>query len=398
MPPSTSTGFSQTPILVTGVSLVSALGESSTSSWQNLCAGQTGIKTQQPYPELNSYPLALIGEHPAACLEILDQLLQALLEDANLHLPLANCGVVIGSSRGFQQQWEAWLRANSGTRRDFANTFDGQAWWQSLPQALGLQVAKKIKTPAPVLSPSAACATGIWAIAHGKLLIESGQCQQVIVGAVESPVTPLTLAGFHRMGALSSTGAYPFDQARDGFALGEGGALLLLETLESAQQRQAKIYGQVSGVGLTADATFLTAPHSQAEGMINAVKMALSQTQLSATEVDLIHAHGTGTPLSDQAEARWIETLCPQALVSGSKGATGHTLGAAGSMAAIFSLLALRNQTVFPTVGLRNPEFNLKFVTTAQAWPLKTVLTCSYGFGGQNAVVAFQKWRDAPSV
>lgn len=341
---------------------------------------------QQSYPELPAVPLGLIHNQPALGLPLLDQLLQALLTDASLTSPLKNCGIVIGSSRGQQQQWEAWLRQGA------IHDLDLGAWWASLPQSLALRAATTLQTQAPVLSPTAACATGIWTIAQGVLLIQAGHCQQVIVGAVETPITPLTLAGFRRMGALSQTGAYPFDRDRDGFALGEGGALLLLETQTAAIARQAKIYGQVSGMGLTADATYLTAPHDHSTGMLQAVKMALSQAKQTAPEIDLIHTHGTATPLNDQAEARWITQLCPETLVSGSKGATGHTLGAAGSIASVFSLLALRDQIAFPTVGLRTPEFDLNFVTTAQAQPLNTVLSCSYGFGGQNAVVLLQKW------
>lgn len=365
------------------MSLVSALGQSAEESWQRLCLGQSGLAVQQPYREHPPLPLGLINHQPTTCLTLLDYLLQALLTDANLCAPLPHCGVVIGSSRGLQHRWEAWLRL----RHDSVEDLDLGAWWASLPQSLALSAAQHIQTHAPVLSPTAACATGIWTIAHGTLLIESGQCQQVIVGAVETPITPLTLAGFRRMGALCQTGVYPFDRYRQGFALGEGGALLLLETQASAIARQAKIYGQILGVGLTADGVSLTAPDHQARGMLSAVKTCLSQARLSATEIDHIHAHGTGTQLNDQAEAQWIQQLCPDVPVSGSKGATGHTLGAAGAMATVFSLLSLRDHVLFPTVGLAKPGFDLNLITHLQARPLERILCCSYGFGGQNAVI-----------
>ncbi|MDS3860496.1 beta-ketoacyl-ACP synthase [Thermosynechococcaceae cyanobacterium BACA0444] len=374
---------SQAPIVVTGISLVSALGHSAEGSWQRLCLGQSGLQVQQPYPEHPPLPLGLIHRQPTGCLTLLDQLLQALLTDTNLCPPLPHCGIVIGSSRGLQYQWEAWLRL----RHQGGHDLDLGAWWASLPQSLALSVATKLQTQAPVLSPTAACATGIWAIAHGILLIKSGQCQQVIVGAVETPITPLTLAGFRQMGALCQTGVHPFDRQRQGFALGEGGALLLLETQASAIARQAKIYGQILGVGLTADGLYLTAPDHQARGMLSAVKTCLTQARLSATEIDHIHAHGTGTRLNDQAEAQWIQQLCPDVPISASKGSTGHTLGAAGAMATVFSLLSLRDHVLFPTVGLRNPAFDLNFITSLQARPLEKILCCSYGFGGQNAVI-----------
>jgi len=284
----------QEPIVITGISLISALGQSASRSWQRLKAGESAIKLQQPYPELPPVPLGLISTQPTSAHSLLSQLLTALLADAHLTPPLPECSVVIGSSRGLQQQWEAWLRRDQ-TQSGYA---DLGAWWQSLPQSLALAVAAKLQTQSAVLSPTAACATGIWALAQGKLLIESGYCQRVIVGAVESPITPLTLAGFARMGALCQTGAYPFDRQRQGFALAEGGALFLLETASLAYQRQAQIYGQILGVGLSADGYHLTAPEESSQGMIAAVKMCLAQAQVTPRQLDYIHAHGTGTDCS----------------------------------------------------------------------------------------------------
>ncbi len=377
-----------TRLVISGVAMASALGTTTEQNWQGLIQGCTGVRIQQPFPELLPRPLGLIAEQPAHVLRLQANLLRELLDDAALTDPLPDCGVVIGSSRGQQSHWESWLRQRVITDLEL------QAWWQTLPQSLALAVARTLKTQAPVLSPTAACATGIWCLAQGKLLIESGQCQQVIVGAVEAPITPLTLAGFSRMGALADTGAYPFDRDRQGFALGEGGALMLLETLESARSRTVKIYGEVLGVGLTADARHLTAPDEKASGMRQAVETCLLQAHRSTSELDHIHAHGTATHLNDQAEAQWISQLCPEVLISATKGATGHTLGAAGALAVGFSLLSLQHQVLLPTVGLQHPDFDLNFVTQAMAHPLQTALCCSYGFGGQNAVVALGKWEE----
>jgi 3-oxoacyl-[acyl-carrier-protein] synthase II len=159
----------------------------------------------------------------------------------------------------------------------------------------------------------AACATGIWAIAQGFELIQTGQCQRVIAGAVEAPITPLTLAGFDRMGALASTGSYPFDRNREGLVLGEGGAVLVLESAQLAKQRSASVYGQLLGFGLTCDAHNVSSPAPGGKSAIAAVKQCLERSHLSPTDINYIHAHGTSTQLNDQNEAQLIQCLFPKA-------------------------------------------------------------------------------------
>jgi 3-oxoacyl-[acyl-carrier-protein] synthase II len=235
----------------------------------------------------------------------------------------------------------------------------------------------------------AACATGIWAIAQGFELIQTGRCQRVIAGAVEAPITQLTLAGFDKMGALAHRGSYPFDRGREGLVLGEGAAILVLESADLARQRAASVYGQLLGFGLTCDAYHVSAPEPGGRSAIAAVEQCLERSHLSPTDINYIHAHGTATQINDRNEAQLIQYLFPQGVpVSSTKGATGHTLGASGALGAAFCLMALQHQLLPPTVGLNEPEFDLDLVTASRRSQVRQVLCLSFGFGGQNAVMA----------
>ncbi len=236
----------------------------------------------------------------------------------------------------------------------------------------------------------AACATGIWALARGFELIQTGECQRVIAGAVEAPITPLTLTGFNQMGALAKTGLYPFDKQREGLVLGEGGAVLVLESAELAKSRGVPIYGRVLGFGLTCDSHHISAPLSSGTSGILAIKQCLARSQLSPYNINYIHAHGTGTQLNDRNEARLIQQLFSDGVaVSSTKGATGHTLGGSGAIGAAFCLMALKHQILPPCVGLREPDFNLDLVRNPRQCQVGGVLCLSFGFGGQNAAIAF---------
>jgi 3-oxoacyl-[acyl-carrier-protein] synthase II len=238
----------------------------------------------------------------------------------------------------------------------------------------------------------AACATGIWALALGYELLQTGQCQRVIAGAIEAPITPLTLAGFQQSGVLASTGAYPFDRDREGLALAEGGAVLILEPVTIAQQRSAAGYGRILGFGLTADAHHISTPDPDHQGATMAVKHCLQHSQLTFEAIDYIHPHGTGTQLNDQMEAALIQKLFGSRMpVSSTKGATGHTLGASGALGAAFCLMALQQQILPPCVGLQHPAFDLEFLSTSRPAALRHALCFSFGFGGQNAAIALAR-------
>ena len=199
-------------VVVTGIGLVSALAPSLDKTWHRLLWGESGIKQHHPFPEIPAQPLALVGSWPSHVEDLLKPALKEALDDAGLLSPLPECGVVIGSSRGFQFQWEegasAYHTPSNSMRRALLATPDYLAQIYNVSPAS--MVAQSIAAQGPVLAPRAACATGIWAIAQGADLIRSGYCSRVIVGAVEAPITPLTLAGFNKMGAMAQSGAYPF--------------------------------------------------------------------------------------------------------------------------------------------------------------------------------------------
>jgi 3-oxoacyl-[acyl-carrier-protein] synthase II len=375
-------------VVVTGIGFASVLGNLETS-WKYLLSGKSGLQLRQPFPELQPLPLGMLAESPTDFLELTERVVTVALEDAGLTPPLPDCGVVIGSSRSQQGNLEhlslAWKSSPSvGGRQSLSST----NWLNSLPHMGAIAAARQIGSTGVVLAPMAACATGIWAIAQGFELLQTGQCQRAIVGAVETPITPLTLAGFDRMGALAKTGSYPFDRRREGLALAEGAAILVLECAELARRRHASIYGRILGFGLTADAHHVCATEPGGKSAIIAVKQCLDRSGLSPQDIDYIHAHGTSTQLNDRSESGLIQSLFPQGVpVSSTKGATGHTIGASGALGAVFSLLALKHQILPPCVGLQDPEFDLNFVTTARPTSLRHVLCFSFGFGGQNAVL-----------
>ncbi|MCF3577383.1 beta-ketoacyl synthase N-terminal-like domain-containing protein [Planktothrix agardhii] len=332
-------------VVVTGIGLISALGNLEIT-WKQLLSGQSGILPHQPFGELPTKPLALIHSIPSDPTELLETAIADALIMANLTPPLLDCGVVIGSSRGYQGKLEQLAR-----------------FYPPYPSLL-----------------------------RGGEDIKTQQCQRVIVGAVEAPITPLTLAGFEQMGALANTGCYPFDRDREGFVLGEGATILILESEDLAQQRNAQIYGKILGFGLTADACYGNKPDRVGKSAIAAIQTCLKNSNLSSDEIDYIHTHGTATKLNDDHEVQLIKQLFPQGVsVSSTKGATGHTLGASGALGVAFCLMALKDQLLPPCVGLKTPEFDFDFVTSVRSMVIKNTLCFSFGFGGQNAIIAIGK-------
>jgi 3-oxoacyl-[acyl-carrier-protein] synthase II len=380
-------------IVITGIGLVSALGKSLEESWENLLAGKTGIKLYQPFPEQEPLPLGLIGQRPSELSYLTQMVVESVLQDARLEPPLPDCAVVIGSSRGYQASWEKLLRKMSGENLGLDSaSLSLENWLYTLPHMNAIAVAKQIGACGTVLAPMAACATGIWTISQAALLIKSGQYQQAIAGAVEAAITPLTLSGFRQMGALAKTGVYPFDIQREGLALGEGAALFVLESATSAKQRQAKIYGEILGFGLTSDAYHSNQPEPTGKSLNFAIKQCLANSGLQTKDIDFIHAHGTATQLNDRIESGIIQSLFNQGVaVSSTKGSSGHTLGASGALGVAFSCMALRHQVLPPCVGLQQPEFDLDFVTETRVSQIKQALVLSCGFGGSNTVIALAR-------
>ncbi|MBF2063359.1 MAG: beta-ketoacyl-ACP synthase [Calothrix sp. C42_A2020_038] len=373
-------------VVITGIGLTSALGKNLDISWRNLIAGKTGISLQKPFSEFDARPLAMIGEQPVE-LQALTQLVVSLaLKDSGLVPPLPDCGVVIGSSRAYQAAWEEM--AQSIHQNMYVENW-GRNWLNSLPHMNAISVARQIGATGIVLAPMAACATGISALIQATYLIQSGQCECVIAGAVEAPITPMTITGFAQMGALAKTGAYPFDKLREGLVLGEGGAVFILESAKQALQRNAKVYGKVLGFGLTADAYHPNCPEPKGKMASLAIKQCLQRGMLKPSDIDYIHAHGTATILNDEVESRIINHVFSHSpYVSSTKGATGHTIGASGALGVAFSLLALKNQVLPPCVGLQETSLNLNLVQKAHLSKIERVMCLSFGFGGTNAVIA----------
>jgi 3-oxoacyl-[acyl-carrier-protein] synthase II len=363
----------------TGIGLWTALGTTAQATWSNLLAGQSAIALRQPFQSLPAMPLAMAGKLPLDPENLVISTIEAAITDAGLTLPLQDCGVVVGSSRSYLNRWEAMARGEIPLDN----------WLSALPCGLSHRVAQIIGTQGPVLAPMAACATGLWALFQGYMLLQTGQYQRVVVAAVDAPITPLTLAGFRQMRAMAQDGCYPFDCDRTGLVLGEGAAAVILETRGTAPSSSS--YGQILGFDLSNDAYHISS--SQPDGTLALARKCLQRSDLHPEDIDYIHTHGTGTRLNDANEAYMIQQLFPGAAVSSTKGATGHTLGAAGLIGTVFSLLSLKHQSLPPCVGLKQPEFDLNFVRSGSyhSGPVNHVLCSSFGFGGQNAIVAIAR-------
>jgi 3-oxoacyl-[acyl-carrier-protein] synthase II len=255
----------------------------------------------------------------------------------------------------------------------------------------------------PVFSVVSACAAGSHAIGTAVRMIQHGEAEAVVTGAAEAPLTPLSRAAFGRMGALSQEGvSRPFDTRRDGFVMGEGAGVIVLEAGDSARARGATILGAVRGYGSTGDAHHITAPHAEGRGGARAMQIALDDAGLDAGAVDYVNAHGTSTQLNDRAETMAIKTVlgdCARDVpVSSTKSAIGHLLGAAGAVEAVATILALRDRVAPPTIGHEQAEegMDLDYVPGA-ARPLQpaigrpaVALSNSFGFGGHNATLCLE--------
>ncbi len=370
-------------VVVTGIGMTTAIASDRENTWQNLLEGKSGIEfdsqLQIPVARIN----CVTNSHLSRSQYLLEKVVIEAIADASLEIPLFDCGVVIGSSRSNQRELELLL--------DRPHQSLIENYWQTCqPANLSAQIANLLQTQSPVLAPMAACATANWAIAQACELIRTGQCDLAIAGATDAAITPLTIAGFQKIGVLAKLGVHPFSHEREGFALGEGAAALVLESLDSAKQRGSNIYGRVLGWGITNDAYHATSPNPDNQSAAIAISDCLRRSQINAADIGYINVHGTATKMNDAREAALIQKIFPNAKVSATKGATGHTLGATGMIEAAFCLLALRDRLLPPCVGMQTPAFDLDFVQQVTRSPdLEYALNFSFGFGGQNAIVAF---------
>ncbi|MDX2254503.1 MAG: beta-ketoacyl synthase N-terminal-like domain-containing protein [Pseudanabaenaceae cyanobacterium bins.39] len=392
----------QNSVLVTGIGIHSAIAPHRESTWEALLQGKSGIVFDQDLrmPIARSMAIcenALVNQKPLTRSQLmLEQVVLEAIADAGLETPLRGCGLAIGSSRGNQRELELLLdHLKSPNSNLQANSWRNLELWQQLqPSSLSAHIAQLLQTQAPVFAPMAACATANWAITQAAMLIASGQCSMAIATAVDAAITPLAIAGFAKLGVLAKSAVHPFSQERDGFALGEGAAALVLESSASAQSRHSQVYGRVLGWGMTNDAYHETSPNPNNHLAAIALKQCLERAAIAPQSRGYINLHGTATPLNDAREMALVQAYLPDFLpnldLSATKGATGHTLGATGMMEAAFCLLSLRDRLVPPTVGMLTPDFAMPLVKNTQRSPdLQYALNFSFGFGGQNAIVAF---------
>jgi len=347
-------------IAVTGIGLATALGGDRPTTWRRLLAGEA--RAIAP-----AVAVPLPAEHRPRVEQLALRVAREALADAGYGPPLTDWGLVVGSSRAYQADLENLLRSGS----------DVAAFGRLWPGQLASTLAQELGMGGPVHGLSNACATGNWAIARGAELLTTQS--RVLVVAAEAPISPLTLAGFQQLGVLAKTQLRPFDRDRDGLVVAEGAAALVLEGKSGG-------YAQVLGWGCTADAGHATRPTG--DGISLALQKCLSWAQIAAADVSLIQAHGTGTRLNDEREAAWIAAQFPhQPWVWASKGATGHALGATALIEAALVSLALHHGVIPPSPGTQNPIYQ-PYAQGAIAQSLAVALNLSFGFGGQNAIVA----------
>ena len=313
------------------------------------------------------------------------------LEDAGqLDVDPALAGIQIGTGVGGLSTMEAQIGVllEKGPRRVSPFLVP-----MMMANAGGATVSMRLGWRGPCETITTACASGTHSILAGHRLIATGRCDAVLAGGAEAAMTPVALAAFGNMTALSTSGqSRPFDVRRDGFVIAEGGAVLVLEELERARARGAHIYAELLGGASTADAHHITAPAPGGAGAIGCMELALEDAGLTAGDIAHVNAHGTSTPLNDMAEAEAIDKIFgrPGPLVTSIKGVTGHSLGAAGALEGVACALSIDRRLIPPTVGLeqQDPEIHLDIVRDApREWEPGPVLSNSFGFGGHNGCI-----------
>jgi 3-oxoacyl-[acyl-carrier-protein] synthase II len=430
-------------VVVTGLGIVNSMGLDVPTVWQRLLAGQSGVRRIEhlssymdrvkDFPPLpDDFPLIagqiagfdlkeiLQSRKKNPTKEDLKQIkytdrftqfaLAASLEavqDSGLDLETEDperAGVIIASGMGGVSSWEEQhvKLIQEGVRRVSPFLVP-----KMIPNLAAGNVSISFKAKGPNIALSTACAAGAHAIGMAYRSIQLGEADLMATGGTEAAITLLTMAGFYRMGALASgsndhpeTASRPFDTRRTGFVLSEGSGVLVLEELEHAQKRGADIYAEIIGFGMTGDAHHITDPHI--EGARRCIILALQDAGISPAEVDYINPHATATPVGDRNEAKALlqiyQDVNHRPLVSGTKSMTGHLLGAAGAVEAIFSILAMRHGIVPPTINLEevDPECRgFDFVPRqARKATIRHALSNSFGFGGTNASLVFKSYQN----
>ncbi len=415
-------------VVVTGLGLLTPLGYGVKKNWESLIAGKSGIRKITSF-DVSQYPVQIAGtilkgtgEGEFNADEVVEPKEQRRMDNFIVYglaaakeaiedsgwMPadkedLERTGVLVGSGIGGLQ-----------TISEGANVLREQGFRRLSPffipsaliNLLSGFISIKYGFAGPNTAVVTACATGTHAIGDASRIIAYGDADVMIAGGAENPVCDLGLAGFIALRALSSgyndtpeKASRPWDTGRDGFVMGEGSGIVVLEEYEHAKARGAKIYAEVVGYGMSGDAYHITAPREDGDGGFRAMRAALNNAKLQPSDIDYINAHGTSTPLGDMLEFRAVQRLFGEDLsgasMSSTKSATGHLLGAAGAVEAIYSILSIVNQEVPPTLNLDNPEEGTKGVDLvplkAKSRKVDYALSNSFGFGGTNASVIFKK-------
>jgi 3-oxoacyl-[acyl-carrier-protein] synthase II len=414
-------------VVVTGMGIVSPLGIGVEHVWRRLIAGQSGISAIQSF-DVSDLPAKVAGEVPAGLraeggldlaewipvkdVKKMDRFIQLGLvaaieavEDSGW-MPededdRCATGVMIGSGiGGLQSIYDASVQVHEGKVRRLSPFFIPSA----LINLVSGHVSIRYGFKGPNHSAVTACATGVHAIGDAARLISLGEADVMVAGGAEAAVCALGIGGFCASRALSTAfndeparASRPWDRDRDGFVMGEGAGVLVLEEYEHAKKRGAKIYAEIGGYGLSGDAHHITAPAEGHDGAFRAMKAALRNGGVEPSEIQYVNAHGTSTPLGDDLELSAVERFfgdhARHVAMSSTKSATGHLLGAAGAIEAVFSILAIRDGVAPPTLNLDEPSRDSvidRVAKVAQERPIKVALSNSFGFGGTNASVIFR--------
>jgi 3-oxoacyl-[acyl-carrier-protein] synthase II len=407
-------------VVVTGLGVITPLGSNVSKTWEAICKGASGVGRITTF-DAADFPCQIAGEvkdfHPEDFIERkeikkMDIFIQYALaagsmavEDAGLKIDEGNAdrvGVIVGAGIGGLNTIEKYhsVLLQSGHRR--ISPFFIPMLIANL--AAG-QISMRFGARGPNSCVTTACAAGTHSIGDAFKIIQRGDADTMIAGGSESVITPLTIAGFANMRALSTRNneperaSRPFEKDRDGFVMGEGPGIVVLEELESARARGARIYAEVIGYGMTADAYHMTAPDPEGHGVTNCMRMALRDAGITPDRVDYINAHGTSTPFNDKHESMSIKRVFGEhaykVAVSSTKSMTGHLLGAAGGVEAVFCALAIEHGIVPPTINYetQDPDCDLDYVPNyARHADVQVVLSNSFGFGGTNASIILKKY------
>jgi len=407
-------------VVVTGLGAVTPLGTDVESTWSGLIAGRSGAGKITQF-DTSGFPVDFGCEIPdfepttwmdykaARRMDRFAQLAVAAARQAEVDSGIdiaaeaEQIGAAIATGIGGLKSFEACVDTLNERGPDRVNPF---AIVQIIPNLAAGWVSMELGTKGPLLSECTACAASNMAIGDGLDAIRLGRADVMMCGGTEAPISRVGIAGFGAMRAISrrnedpERASRPFDAERDGFVMGEAGAVIVLEELEHARARGARIYAELLGYGVSSDATHVSDPDPTGDSPARAMRMAFGDSGIEPEEVGYVNAHGTSTPIGDAAETRVLKLALGEEKarltpISSTKGATGHCLGAAGAVEAIFTILALGRGILPPTINYEvpDPECDLDYIPNeAREQQIEIGVSNSFGFGGHNACVVFRRW------